>query len=90
MATIQIPIDDSIKAEADTLFATLGLDTSTAVKLFITAAIKHKSISFPIDLRPKRKPNAELRQAMEDVRTGQNLYGPFLTAEEAVNSMLED
>ena len=38
----------------------------------------------------ERVPNAELLEAMEDVRLGRNLYGPFATAEEAVRSMLED
>jgi DNA-damage-inducible protein J len=37
-----------------------------------------------------RKPNAELREAMEDVRLNRNLHGPFATADEAVRSMLEE
>lgn len=35
-------------------------------------------------------PNAELREAMEDIRLDRNLYGPFTTAADAVRSMLED
>jgi len=33
MATIQVRIDDNLKSEADTLFTSLGLDTTTAVRI---------------------------------------------------------
>ena len=90
MATIQIRVDDNMKAEADSLFAVLGLDTSTAVRMFIAAAIEHDGIPFKIKRTGGRRPNAELREAMEDSRLGRNLHGPFATAEEAVRSMLEE
>jgi DNA-damage-inducible protein J len=35
MATIQIRVDDSIKTAADSLFGSLGLDTSTAVSAML-------------------------------------------------------
>lgn len=34
--------------------------------------------------------NESLRQAIDDTRHHENLHGPFLTAEEAIRSMLED
>ena len=90
MATIQIRVDDSMKASADSLFASLGLDTSTAVRMFISAALEHDGLPFKVRRNGIRKPNAELREAIEDVRLRRNLYGPFKTAEEAVAAMLED
>jgi DNA-damage-inducible protein J len=89
MATIQILVDDQTKATADSLFASLGIDTSTAVKMFIVAAIEHNGLPFAVRRARKKKPNAKLRETMEDVRLGRDLYGPFATAEEAVRSMLE-
>jgi hypothetical protein len=38
----------------------------------------------------ERTPNAELREAIEDVRLGRNLYGPYKTVAEAMKAMLED
>lgn len=35
MATLQIRIDDTLKKQADTLFSSLGLDTSTAIRIFL-------------------------------------------------------
>ena len=90
MATIQVRVDDTLKAAADNLFASLGLDTSTAVKMFLTAALENDGIPFAIKRIGHRKPNAQLRETLEDVRSGRNLYGPFDTAKEAVHSMLED
>ena len=90
MATIRVRVDDNMKAAADSLFASLGLDTSTAVRMFISAAIDHDGIPFAVRRANGRKPNAELREAMEDARLNRNLCGPFDTAEEAMRSMLED
>ena len=89
MATIQIRIDDTMKAEADSLFSTLGLDTSTAVRIFIAAALENDGIPFAVKRVSERKPNAELREAMEDIRLSRNLHGPYSSAEEAVHSMLD-
>ena len=89
MATLQIRMDDHTKESADYLFTALGLDTSTAVRMFIAASLANDGLPFEVKLGA-RKPNAELRETMEDVRLRRNLHGPFATAEEAVRSMLED
>ena len=34
MATLQICIDDTLKNQADALFSSFGLDTSTAIRIF--------------------------------------------------------
>jgi DNA-damage-inducible protein J len=87
MATIQVRIDDEVKTEADNLFSSLGLDTSTAVRMFIFHAIERDGMPFPIG---HRTPTAELLEAMEDVRLGRNIYGPYATVDEAMKAMLED
>jgi DNA-damage-inducible protein J len=87
MATLQIRIDDTLKSSADSLFSGLGLDTSTAIRMFLTAAIENDGIPFAIK---HKRPNAELRTAMDDVRLRRNLIGPFDTVDEAMNALLED
>ncbi len=89
MATIQVRLDDNVKSAADSLFSALGLDTSTAVRMFIAAAIENDGIPFAVKRSSHRQPNAELREAMEDIRLKRNLHGPYATADEAVRSMLE-
>ena len=38
MATLQIRVDDALKLEAERLFTSLGLDTSTAIRIFLKSA----------------------------------------------------
>ena len=83
MANLQIQIDDALQRDADRLFLSLGLDTSTAVRIFLNAAVQCDGIPFPVR-------RDSLRQAIEDTRQRRNLFGPFDSAEEAVASMLED
>ena len=87
MATIQVRVDDSTKMAADSLFSSLGLDTSTAVRMFLMASLENSGIPFPVR---HRAADSDLLEAIEDVRQRRNLHGPFKTAEEAVRSMLED
>jgi DNA-damage-inducible protein J len=87
MATIQIRVDDDMKTAADSLFSNLGLDTSTAVRMFLSAALANDGMPFAVK---RQKPNAELLEAIEDTRTRRNLHGPYKTAEEAVAAMLEE
>jgi DNA-damage-inducible protein J len=84
MKTIQVRVEDATKAAADALFASLGLDTSTAVRMFLTASIDHRGIPFTIQ---KDQPSAELLKAIDEVRHRRNLKGPFKSASEAVASM---
>ena len=87
MATLQIRVDDTLKKSSDSLFAGLGLDTPTAVRIFLTAAQEYRG--FPFALR-KRGETAETLEALEDARLHRNLHGPHATGEEAVAAMLAD
>lgn len=48
MATLQLCVDDTVKAEAGALFASLGLDTSTAVRVFLTLSIENNGLPFSV------------------------------------------
>ena len=50
MTTIQIRVDDTLKKEADALFASLGLDTTTAVRIFLNAAVENAGIPFSVQI----------------------------------------
>ncbi len=47
MTTFQITVDDAIKQDADRLFVSLGLDTATAIQIFLKAAIAHDCTTTP-------------------------------------------
>ena len=87
MTISQIHIDDTLKKEADILFSSLGLDTSTAIRIFLNAAIENAGIPFSVQHRTI--PDS-LQEAVYDSRYRRNLNGPFDNAADAVASMLED
>ena len=62
MAIIQVRLDDKMKSTADALFSNLGLDTSTAVRMFIAAAIRANGIPFPI---MGNFPNADIPEPLD-------------------------
>ena len=51
--TIQVRVDDKLKNSADALFASLGLDTSTAVRMFLVQATETGGIPFAISKSTK-------------------------------------
>ena len=87
MATIQIRVDDRTKTAVDSLFSSLGLDTSTAVRMFLAASLENDGLPFPVK---RRAVQPDLLEAIEDTRLRRNLHGPFKNAEAAVASMMEE
>lgn len=58
MAQINFRIDDTLKKEAESLFANLGMNTTTACMVFIRQAIAEQAI--PFHIRQRRRPASEL------------------------------
>ena len=87
MATIQVRVDSNTKTAVDALFLSLGLDTSTAVRMFLVASLEHNGLPFPVK---RRAVQTDLQEAIEDTRLRHNLNGSLQTAEGAVASTLKD
>ena len=54
-AVIQVRIDEEIKQKADRLFADLGFDTPTAIRIFLNQSIRREGMPFEV---AKSAPNA--------------------------------
>jgi len=54
MTTINIRIDEKLKKEASKTLASIGMDTSSAIKMFLTQVVTDKGLPF----RPTRTPKA--------------------------------
>lgn len=52
MTTINIRIEERLKKEASKTLASLGMDTSSAIKMFLTQVVAQKGLPF----RPTRNP----------------------------------
>jgi DNA-damage-inducible protein J len=47
-STIQVRVDDELKAKSDSLFKDLGTDTTTAIRIFLTQSIAANGFPFEI------------------------------------------
>lgn len=47
-STIQVRVDDDLKAKSDQLFKDLGTDTTTAIRMFLTQALAVNGFPFEI------------------------------------------
>lgn len=60
-----ISIDADVKAQAQELFADLGMDMSTAINVFLRQAIRDQRMPFDISMGV---PNAETKAALQEIK----------------------
>ncbi len=75
-ASMNIKVDTEVRDEAKTLFGKMGLDMTTAVNMFLLAAIRENGIPFQVTAmsqqeRAEQMLAAKLRTAEEQEKTGQ-------------------
>lgn len=75
-------VDENLKAQADTLFAELGMSLSTAFNIFLRQSVREQRIPFAIS---KNVPNAVTLAAMEAAENDEDIFGPF----DSVDSLME-
>ena len=79
--TIQVRVDNQLKDSVDALFSSLGLDTSTAIRIFLIASLKAGGIPFTVTHGVDH--DCVICDAIHYRKSG----GEFLTAEESLASM---
>jgi DNA-damage-inducible protein J len=79
--TIQVRVDDELKDSADALFASLGLDTSTAIRMFLVASMENGGIPFSVKHNADR--DSDIWASIARRRAGV----PFLSAEQSLGNM---
>ncbi|GHV36339.1 ACP phosphodiesterase [Spirochaetia bacterium] len=60
---IQVRVTEDIKNDADTLFGDLGLDTPTAIRIFLKQSIEQHGLPFAVK---QYTPNAQTIAAIEE------------------------
>jgi DNA-damage-inducible protein J len=87
MPMVTARVDQQTKDAVDAIFSRIGLNTSTAIRMFLKASIKANGL--PIETR-EYLITPELAEALEDSLLLRNLHGPFKSGREAVESALQD
>lgn len=78
-AKLQIRIDRDLKDEAEDVFREIGLDATTAVRLFFTKVARTRSIPFRLNAGSEFSPEAEERilAAYEESKDPANQSKPY-------------
>ncbi len=66
-AILQTRVDNSVKQEAESLFASLGLDMTTAIRLFLKQSINQQRLPFDI-VPPQYNFSRETLAAIDEAR----------------------
>lgn len=76
---LQIRMDRKLKEAADEVFTELGIDSTTAVRMFFTKVARTQSIPFRLSVESEFSPEAEARilAAWKESKDPENLIGPF-------------
>ena len=77
--TIQVRVDENLKDSADKLFSSLGLDTSTAIRMFLVASIDAGGIPFVVRKETLEDREKRLMTAVAYREAG----GEYLTADDS-------
>jgi DNA-damage-inducible protein J len=87
--TVQARVDDELKTQAERVFHAVGLDLSTAIRMFLAAAVRERGLPFEardrwlvIEGETFDITEADLAAAMTDAKRGVNLHGPFHSADD--------
>jgi len=81
--TIQVRVDEKLKASADELFTSLGMDTSTAIRTFLVASIEAGGIPFALRKESWEEREMRILQSIERQKAGER----FIPAEESLSTI---
>ena len=69
-ATISMRIDGQLKSETETIFQQLGMTTTEAIKIFLSAVRNRKGLPFQVQVVSEQASPLELRKKALDAITG--------------------
>lgn len=81
---VTIRMDKELKAQADELFAAMGLNMSTAIGVFCRQAVRLGKIPFELAVD---MPNAETIKAIDDVNNNRNLSKAYDDMDELMRDL---
>lgn len=87
---INVRVDSELKQSAEALFTDLGLNMSTAITMFLRAAVSHDGIPFEVK---RMVPNAETRAALaeyDEMKKNPSSYKRYGSFSSLMDEVLED
>ena len=87
---INVRVDSDLKKSADSLFADLGLNMSTAINMFLKSAVSHDGIPFEVK---RMVPNSETKAALaeyEEIKRNPSKYKRYDSFSDLMDEVSED
>lgn len=89
--SIQVRIDEKLKKQAEELFASLGLDLPTAIRIYFVQAVLTGGIPFAVteqrEERYTKRQLAYIAKLADEAREGKNLSPAFTSADELIKAL---
>lgn len=70
---LQVRVDDKLKNEANEIFRHLGLDMSSALRLFLKRTVADNGLPFPMTIQEK---NTENKNLSDSAAEGKHFFNP--------------
>ncbi len=82
--TLNLRVDADLKYQAETIFANLGIPTSTAINMFLRSVVRSGGIPFDLRISPGE---LETLRAVDDVNHHRNLSKTYDTVEDVMKAL---
>ncbi len=88
-AKLQIRIDSDLKEAAEKVFSEIGMDTTTAVRMFLKRVTQTRSIPFPLRVEPafSKEDQARILAVWDESKDPSNLSASYSDVEAMIASM---
>ncbi len=74
-------VEPALKASAEKIFRTLGMNTTDAISIFLSQVVLNKGLPFDV-----RIPNKAMRQAIKEVKSGKGKR--YKTSQQMMDDLL--
>ena len=86
-SNISIRVNSSLKQDFDNLCNELGFNMSTAITIFIKAAVREQGIPFTLSINEYNK---ETQKVIEDAHKGIGLSKSYSSVDDMMNDILKE
>ena len=84
MVNVNFKLDEDVKKRMEYVCSEMGLSLSAAFTIYAKKVAREKRIPFELCLY---EPNEDTYRAIERAEKGQDIYGPFNSVEEMMESL---
>ena len=91
MAIIQLRVADAVKKEATEVYEKLGLDLSSAIRMFLVRSISENGLPFPVhNLEEIRKPETDPLKILKQCQEFAKLTGNDRLTLDEINEIIHE